>query len=367
MKDDTQWCDVPKSQQIAHLAKGLAAPEDAGLFGLSLSEADSDVVIMPVPWEMTTSYRGGTASTPQAIITPSHQLDLFDRKFGNIYKRGICLAGNSPNSSNYSFQDIRDLNNRMVTVVNDIRANETQDLKKDESKVKKLFDLLQQANEASDFVNAMVYSEALRLLKLGKKVGLLGGDHSCPYGLIKAVAESFSDVSILHFDAHFDFRNAYEGFQHSHASIMYNAMTNAPSIKKIVQCGIRDFSEDEYHFQASLASRGEVFYSQDIFQKIHEPNGVKKTYSDICSALSQNVYVSFDIDGLDPALCPGTGTPVPGGLSFEFATGLLDFLKASGNNVVGFDLCEVASQDQSSDWDYNVGARILYKLCGLSS
>jgi agmatinase len=126
--------------------------------------------------------------------------------------------------------------------------------------------------------------------------------------------------------------------------------------------GIRDYCEEEMDYVAESNGRIEVLFDQQI----NEAMFVGTSYHDICMSaidkLPQNVYISFDIDGLDPTLCPGTGTPVAGGLSLPQSFYLLKLLASSGRTIIGFDLCEVGS---ASEWDGNVGARVLYKLANL--
>ena len=195
-------------------------------------------------------------------------------------------------------------------------------------------------------------------------IGLVGGDHSSPYGAIQAISEKYKkDFGILHIDAHADLRKAYEGFLWSHASIMYNVMESSFAPKKLVQVGIRDFCEFEYDYSNS---RKDIvtFFDLELANQVQSWVSWRALCDQIVSELPQNVYISFDIDGLDPSLCPNTGTPFPGGLSYAQALALLKSLEAQGKRIVGFDLCEVSPGESEMDWDGNVGARILYKLCG---
>jgi agmatinase len=137
-------------------------------------------------------------------------------------------------------------------------------------------------------------------------------------------------------------------------------------VKKLVQVGIRDFCEDERDFTEASHGRIKVFYDRDIAAAGFEGIPFKRTVDEILQALPQDVYVSFDIDGLDPLLCPHTGTPVPGGLSFHQAVYLLGAVVRSGRRLVGFDLNEVAPGPEGDEWDGNVAARLLYKLCGFA-
>lgn len=318
-----------------------AATEDSGIFGLPYEVTDAKLILIPVPWEATTSYGGGTAHGPQAIFEASKQVDLFDYELGNFFESGIAMQK--------EFSLMHEWNKA---------AKQSE---------------VEAVNEYSQKVNEYVYQETKKLFAQGKQVGLIGGDHSSPFGAIKAFLEHHPDMSILHFDAHADLRNSYEDFEHSHASIMHNVMCKTP-LKKLVQVGIRDFCEDEFHFIKENHSRIVTFFDADILDK--KMNG--KNFSQICdeiiSHLSNEVYVSFDIDGLDPRFCPHTGTPVPGGLDYSEALYLLKKVVQSGRKIIGFDLCEVSlgeinenikdSLDTAAEWDANVGARLLYKLCG---
>ena len=223
---------------------------------------------------------------------------------------------------------------------------------------------LRRINEASAELNDYVYGEAKRWLDAGKKVGVVGGDHSVPLGLIRAVAGRYPGVGILHVDAHADLREAYEGFTYSHASIMYNALHEAPGVGALVQVGIRDFCDEELEV-ARADERVVQFTDYELAAAQFEGETWRTVCDRIVAALPRQVYVSFDIDGLSPDNCPHTGTPVPGGLSFREAVYLLAAVVESGREIVGFDLCEVGPS-RDGEWDANVGARVLYKLCNLT-
>src|SRR5262249_12119223 len=221
-------------------------------------------------------------------------------------------------------------------------------------------------DRAGERVNAHVRATVERWLARDKLVGVVGGDHSVPFGAIEAIAKRFPGVGILHVDAHADLRRAYEGFEWSHASIMDNVVRKVPGVARLVQVGIRDFCEEE--LDAVRASEGRVVTHFDLDWQRRMLRG--ETFGKLCeaavAALPREVWVSFDVDGLDPALCPHTGTPVPGGLSFAQACVLLETLVESGRRIVGFDLNEVAPGPDGDEWDANVGARLLYKLCGFA-
>ena len=160
-----------------------------------------------------------------------------------------------------------------------------------------------------------------------------------------------------------DLRIAYEGFTYSHASIMYNAL-QISQITKLVQVGIRDFCEQEVEVVQNQGNRVVVHTDMDMKADAFEGKTWQQQCDQIIAALPQKVCVSFDIDGMYSWYCPNTGTPVPGGFSFEQATYLLSKLANSGKEIIGFDLVEVAP-GENDDWDGNVGARMLFHMCGM--
>src|SRR5690606_4825121 len=222
---------------------------------------------------------------------------------------------------------------------------------------------LKEVNEGSLFLNNWVYEQTRALLAKNKLVALLGGDHSSPLGFYKAIAEQYPDFGILQIDAHCDLREAYEGFNYSHASIMYNALNEVPQISKLVQAGIRDLGSDEFDYIRNSNGRVISYFDRDIKYRQYEGETWKQIVEEIIGQLPQNVYISFDIDGLDRTLCPHTGTPVPGGFETEEVFYLFKKLLDSGRKLIGFDLVEVGISE--NDWNANVGARVLYKLCNL--
>jgi agmatinase len=314
-----------------------AALENSGIFGLPYSVEEAKLVLVPVPWEATTSYGGGTAKGPEAICNASKQVDLFDLELGNFFEAGIAMLEES--------SSLHEWNARAKKAASE----------NDEATV----------NSHSDKVNQYVYEETKKLLSQGKLVGIVGGDHSSPFGAIQAFLEFHPQMSILHFDAHADLRAGFEGFQHSHASIMHNVIEKT-ALKKLVQIGIRDFCEDEFQFIQQNKSRIVTYFDAQIIEEKMNGKSFAALCDEVVSHLSDEVYISFDIDGLDPRFCPNTGTPVPGGLEYTEALYLLKKIIRSGRKIIGFDLCEVSlgESDTVSEWDANVGARLLYKLCG---
>lgn len=325
---------------------------NGNFLGLPYSPEEASIIIIPVPWDVTTSYRPGTANGPAAIIDASTQIDLFDFFLDEAWKY--------PTATLKIPDDIVNLNAMTRPVAEEIIAKLEEGLPETDPA---LLPLLKQVNAAAARMNYWVKETSMFWLKQGKTPCVLGGDHSTPLGLIQALASRFPDMGILHIDAHADLRDAYEGFEFSHASIMFNAM-KIKGIKKLVQAGIRDVCENEMAF---AHSDQRISMYPDYRLAFDKLSG--KPFSDICleiiGHLPEMVYISFDIDGLDPKLCPNTGTPVPGGLDFNEAILLLRMLATSGRKIVGFDLCEVAP-GAGDEWDANVGARVLQKLCNLT-
>jgi agmatinase len=194
-------------------------------------------------------------------------------------------------------------------------------------------------------------------------VALLGGDHSTCLGYLKAISEKYTSFGILQIDAHCDLRESYEGFTYSHASVMFNALKEIPQIEKIVQVGVRDYTNCERDFIVSNNNKVVTFFDREIKERMYEEASWKTIVHEIIDQLPQQVYVSFDIDGLDPKLCHHTGTPVMGGFETEQIFYLIRTILKSGRTLIGFDLVEVGVSP--TEWDENVGARVLYKMCNL--
>lgn len=332
-----------------------AAAPGTGIFGLPYTAEEARIHLLPVPFDATTSYRRGTAMAPDAIREASMQVDLFDRRYGKVYGQGLYMHEPSEAVRRWS-QEAGELAAPLIA-----GGGTTGDERRDAA-------ILKQVNHACEQVNEFVYGRTRDTLAAGKVPGLIGGEHSVPFGAIRAVAERYEGkLGILHIDAHMDFRDAYEGFAWSHASVMHNVMTRIEGVKRLVQVGIRDFGEREAAFAKAQGKRVIVHYDDEWAERLAGGTAYMDLVHEAVDALPKNVYISFDIDALEPGQCPHTGTPVPGGLTFNQACLLLDEVRKSRRNVVGFDLVEVApGPDTEPEWDANVGARLLYKLCGVA-
>jgi agmatinase len=333
-------------------------PNSAGnpnnnVFGLPFSEEDARLVLLPIPWEVTVSFGSGTARSAEQIMRASLQVDIFDPDAPQGWKEGFFLKEAD----------------RKILLKSDYLRKEAElyidYISKGDAVENNQFmcKTMKEVNEGGYFLNNWVYQQTKYLLDKNKLVGLLGGDHSTPLGFMKAVGEKHGEFGILQIDAHCDLREAYEGFVYSHASIMYNALKEIPQLQKLVQVGIRDYSEGEHEFILQNAQRVRTYFEREIRERRFDGESFKKITEEIIEQLPNKVYISFDIDGLDPKLCPNTGTPVPGGFQTEEVYYLLKQIIKAGKKIVGFDLSEVSTSENG--WDANVGARVLFKLCNL--
>jgi len=326
------------------------------IFGLPFSEEESELIIIPVPWEVTVSYRQGTSRGPEQILEASFQVDLFDPDpaLRDNWKKGfhmISLDKNIRNKSDY-LRSCAELIIGCLYEGSPVQENG------------QLCTKLQEVNEGGKFLHDWLHDISSRYLKMGKKIAILGGDHSTPLGYIKALSEQYQSFGLLQIDAHADLRKTYEGFKYSHASIMYNVLQEIPEVKKLVQVGVRDFCDEEYNMIQQQPERIKTFFDQDIKEAQYNGANWADIVEQIVKELPETIYISFDIDGLDPKLCPNTGTPVPGGFDLEQVFFLLKKIHEKGKKIIGFDLNEVSSGAHGHDCiDPIVGARTLFKLC----
>ncbi len=268
-----------------------------------LAELDSArFVVLPVCYDDTASFLKGTAEAPAAIIAASEQLELFDETlFEEFHHCGIHTA-----------------------------------------------DAIKPNGVAPQRVQQQIYETAKKFVQAGKTVLALGGEHSITIALVRATAEKFPDISVLQIDAHADLRDEYEGSRFSHACVMrriYDMKIPAVGV------GIRSFDKAQHEFM--VEKKLKIFSPSDIAEN-------KKWISEVLAGLSDNVYLSLDIDGLDPAFAPGTGTPEPGGLTYEQVTELiLDVGRR--RKIIGADIVEVIPGVVGVTTEY-LAARLAYKM-----
>ena len=269
------------------------------------------VVVVPVPFDATTCYRPGTREGPQAIIDASANLELYDAELRRSpYTAGIAT----------------------LRAVEPIMGN------------------AQAMVDRTERVTA-------HLLDQGKFVVTLGGDHSISIGVIRAFAKRYPALSVLQIDAHTDLRDEYEGNRLSSATIMRRTLE---VVSRTAQVGIRSLSEPE----AELVRERElpVWLASAIREQTFA--GRRAWIDEVVEALGDDVYVTFDVDGFDPSLMPGTGTPEPGGLGWYEAMDLLGAVAAK-RRIVGFDVVEL-SPPVEGHVSPVVAAKLVYKLIGLA-
>jgi len=332
-----------------------AARLESGIFGLPHGPDQARVHVLPVPFHATTSYRRGTAHGPRAVAAASRQVELADPLFGRAWEEGIWLAPEDDQIRRWN-----DEASRLADPV--IEAGGAVDGDPE------LVAAREKVNVIGGLLNEYVRAWTESALRHDRLPVVLGGDHSVPFGAIDACAASFPGLGVLHFDAHADLRAAFEGFEWSHASILHNVVTRLPGVARVVQVGIRDLGEAERALIEGSEGRIHAVYDQDWARWRLVGKKLRRKVRAALEHLPEDVYVTFDVDGLDPTLCPNTGTPVPGGLGWHEAGLWLEELARSGRRVVGLDLNEVspgpAGDPRGESWDAIVGARLLYRLIG---
>ena len=267
------------------------------------SREASKVGILPVPYDVTTSYRSGTDNGPKAIIEASTQLELYDEELKiETYRIGITTM--------------------------------------DELKVRDI---------PPEEMLKSVYEAGLHLVKAGKFPVVLGGEHTVTIGIVKALMERYQDLSIVQFDAHADLRDEYEDRKFSHACVG----RRLSELGQLLQLGVRSLSQEE----AEIIPRTTVktINAADIIKG----SGIEK---EIIPTLSDRTYITIDLDVLDPSIMPSVGTPVPGGLGWYEMLDLLKYL-SSVKEIVGFDVVELSPIPGNIAPDF-IAAKLVYRLLG---
>lgn len=267
---------------------------------------DSKIVIVSVPYEQTTSYGKGTSEGPKAILDASHYVEFFDEELNRelCFEKGIC----SLFPVNFK-------------------------------------------NKTGKNVLALIYENVKSLIDDKKFVVTLGGEHSISSATIKAHFDSYNNLSILHFDAHSDLREEYEGSKYSHASF---AARVAEFTTDITQVGIRAQCKEEYDFIKKKMIK--TFYAFEIRNGKYGSDW----QTEIINSLKQNVYITFDVDYFDPSIMPSTGTPEPNGFYWDETMKLLKNL-GEKKTVVGFDVVELSPRKNFTFPDF-LTAKLIYKM-----
>lgn len=326
--------------------------QNGRFIGLPFSEDEARLVFYSVPWDVTVSYGEGTARGPENILQASTQMDLYDPDLPDAWRIGYYFRPPDPDwlATNQHWRAESRSYIAFLEAGGQVRQNAN------------MADRLQRINQAGAEHTARIKRETAAILDRGQLVGLVGGDHSTPLGYLQALAERHAAFGILQIDAHHDLREQYEGFAYSHASIFHQVL-DLPQVKQLVQVGIRDYCAEEVERVREHPERLYVLYEHERQERFFTGTTWAEQCRQLIDRLPQKVYISFDVDGLRPELCPHTGTPVPGGLHFAEAIFLLRTLSRSGRTIIGFDLCETAGLPH--EWDGNVSARLLYKMANL--
>lgn len=343
---------MSKSEKIKNFDPNNLGDKNANIYGLPFTTDEAEVVIVPVPWEVTVSYSAGTAKGPKAVFDASFQVDLYDPKIKDAWKIGLAMD-KIPKEIQKLSNVLRKKAEEYIGMLEDGKSASTN------PKMKKI---QTEINGECKNMNAWVKQRVLHFMNKNKVVALLGGDHSTPLGMIQALSEKHKSFGIVQIDAHADLRDAYEGFEFSHASIMFNAL-KIKEVSKLVQVGIRDYCEAEVDIIQKSKGRIKTFFDRDIKHNEYNGKSWAKIVDDIIKELPDKIYLSFDIDGLDPKLCPNTGTPVAGGFEAEQILFLIEKIVESKKTIIAFDINEITPG--ADEWDANVGARLLYRIANL--
>lgn len=290
------------------------------IYGRLSSWEEAQLVLVAVPWEGGVSFRRGTAQAPALIRSVSSQIDYYRSEMPTLEQVGLFWAEpEAPFAGGGSV---------------------------DATYAEQVLPYVEQWVEAA--------------LLAGKPFGLVGGDHSIPLGAHRRLQAYTDGYGILHIDAHADLRAQYEGLYYSHATILHHAL-ELPKVERAVAVGIRDWAQEEAALAQKLSPRLIVYEMRRLSQATLLGRPWSETVREIISLLPEKVYLSLDVDALEVSYVPHTGTPVPGGLRYEELFFLIESLRNSGRQLIGFDLCETGGHEL----DAIVSAHLLYRLCGL--
>ena len=266
------------------------------------------VIVVPFGLEKTVSYGGGTKNGPKEIIKASHQVELFDEEL---------------NKEPYKEIGIKTLKPFLI-----------------KNKIRSALDQLSKINED------ILSSEKFPLV--------FGGEHSITPGSIKPFAKKYDEITLLHFDAHADLRESYQGEKFSHASAIKRCLDYKNL--KVVSFGIRNLSKEEMNFYNDNRDRIEIFWGKD--KQTWDLSRLDKFFK------NKNVYITFDVDGFDASIMPATGTPEPGGMFWEDVLPIIKKV-CQISNVVGADINELAPIKNFNSYNFLV-AKLAYKIISYS-
>lgn len=245
---------------ISTFNPNAASTEDAGIFGLPFDAEQAKIIIIPVEWELTTSYGKGAANGPEAVKEASMQVDLHHHDYPDLWKKGIWMDKFPA--------DLRELHDSLIPLSEQIiQAAETGELASNPAKFRPFYEQIEAATLQK---NTWLKTRISHWKSRGKVVGLLGGDHSIPLAYHEYLAEQKLDYGLVTIDAHLDLRKAYEGFEYSHASIFYNVINRFNNVRKLVQVGIRDYCHEEADFAKLKQERISVYFDREIRKQQYE-------------------------------------------------------------------------------------------------
>ncbi len=319
------------------------------IFGLPFEVEESRLVFIPVPWDVTVTNTKGAAQGPMNIFSNSFQIDLYDPIVPGAWKAGMAMEQIDPGMISTN-QQVRMQAEQVIRFLEE--GGEADDSRH-------IQELINSVNNACESLALSLEKSTLQYMDNNQLPFMIGGDHSCSTGQIRALAREH-EFGILQIDAHADMRKDYQGFTHSHASVMRNALeTNG--VTQIVQVGIRELCNEEVQVISQNHKKIKTYFDHDMHERMFEGENWSDICREIIEKLPDKIYISFDVDGLEPSLCPGTGTPVPGGLSFNQAVYLLETAMKSGKRIIGADLVETGP----NPLDGIVSCRIVYRMAGM--
>ena len=319
------------------------------IFGLPFEVEESRLVFIPVPWDVTVTNTKGAAQGPMNIFSNSFQIDLYDPIVPGAWKAGMAMEQIDPGMISTN-QQVRMQAEQVIRFLEE--GGEADDSRH-------IQELINSVNNACESLALTLEKSTLQYMDNNQLPFMIGGDHSCSTGQIRALAREH-EFGILQIDAHADMRKDYQGFTHSHASVMRNALeTNG--VTQIVQVGIRELCNEEVQVISQNHKKIKTYFDHDMHERMFEGENWSDVCREIIEKLPDKIYISFDVDGLEPSLCPGTGTPVPGGLSFNQAVYLLETAMKSGKRIIGADLVETGP----TPLDGIVSCRIVYRMAGM--
>ena len=330
-------------------------PDNGNYFGISIDAEKAALVLISAPWDATSSIRSGSSYAPDAIIDASRFVDFYEPLAPNTWRKGIATA-----PIDYSIQDLSHRlhpdTERIVKLHDELGMSVIDNLMYERR--------LRRVNEGSVEVNDNVFKQTLSWLDKGKIVGLVGGNQAVTYGAVRAVGYKHEKFGLLHVAPRCCMHEAYQGFDFSHASTMFNIMRDIPQVEHLVSVGIQDISPIEWE-RVTSDQRVKIFTAQEMWNRQFEGDTWAKIVDDIISTLPNDVYVSLDIDALEGECSPNKRLLTAGGIGFHQMVYMLERIETSGRRIVGFDITEAApSIDNKAKM--RVVARLLFKMCSIA-